>query len=267
MKFCLIHHNTPGDTLEAFLDYAAETGFDSVELTISDVWSDETDPTEREAERVRKMLEARGLEVAAVSSENDFIVIEEDQIRAQVERMARICKFAQLVGTHIIRTEGGSRKKEIPVENECAAMAECLKRCLGFVEKDGIYLGVDNHGVVTNDAELQLKLFSMVDSPNVGATLDTMNYRWMGHPVETCNRFYDLIAPRVFHTHVKDGTGSQKDYVGRVLGDGEIDLNHALAALKRVGYQGVYCAEWEGRGDKAQGYAKCLEWMKQHITI
>ena len=32
MKYGLIHYNTPGDTLEEFLDYTAETGFDAVEL-------------------------------------------------------------------------------------------------------------------------------------------------------------------------------------------------------------------------------------------
>ena len=266
MKYGLIHYNTPGDTLEEFLDYTAETGFDAVELFSSLAMREDVDDPLKEAETVRKKVEERGLVVCALGAGNDFVLLDEDQIKIQVERMEQVCKVAQALGTNIIRTEGGRQKEEVPADKECEAMAECLKRCVDFIERDDIYLGVDNHGTVTNDAELQVRLFEMVDSNHVGATLDTMNYRWMGHSVETCNRFYDLVAPYVFHTHVKDGSGSRQDYVGAALGEGEIDLNHALQALKKAEYSGVICAEWEGRGDKGEGYAKCLQWMKTNIT-
>lgn len=265
MKFGLIHYHAPGESLESFLDYAAETGFDAVELFSSLVLQDGVPSPEKEAERVRKLVEDRGLCVAALGAGNDFVLLNEAEIRQQVERMARVCQVAALMGTKVIRTEGGRRKPEVPQERECEAMAECLKRCRDFIEREGMLLAVDNHGHVTNDADLQFRLFSLVGSPNVGATLDTMNYRWMGHSVETCRRFYDVIAPYVFHTHMKDGTGSQKEYVGQVLGAGEVDLHHAARALRRCRYSGVYCAEWEGRGDPAEGYAQCLAWMKAQL--
>ena len=266
MTLGLIHYNTPGDTLEEFLDYAAETGFDAVELFASVALNDNVASPEKEAERVRGLVESRGLSVCAVGAGNDFIVVKEDEITQQVERMKRVCQVAKLMGANVIRTEGGARKAEVPEEDECEAMAECLKRCRDFAEAETIYLGVDNHGVVTNDGDLQVKLFGMVDSPYVGSTLDTMNYRWMGHSVETCNRFYDLVAPHVFHTHMKDGTGSRETYVGEALGEGEINLQHALNALKKAGYQGAYCAEWEGLGDKGEGYAKCFKWLKENVA-
>ena len=265
MKLGLIHYNTPGETLEEFLDYAADTGFDAVELFSSVALNDEVESPEKEAERVRELVASRGLTVCALGAGNDFVVLDEEQVLAQVERMERVCQIALLMGTNVIRTEGGQRKDAVPEEKECEAMAGCLKRCREFIERDGVLLGVDNHGVVTNDGDLQLRLFQMVDSPNVGSTLDTMNYRWMGHSVETCNRFYDLIAPYVFHTHMKDGTGSRETYVGHILGEGEIDLAHAASALKKANYEGAYCAEWEGRGDKGEGYAGCLKWMKGNL--
>jgi sugar phosphate isomerase/epimerase len=265
MTFGLIHYNAPGDTFEAFLDYAAETGFNAVELFVGMALKDGIASPEKEAERVRGLVESRGLSVCAVGAGNDFVLLDESQIAQQVERMKRVCKLVKLMGCEVIRTEGGRRKNEVPLEKECEAMAECLKRCRDSAESEGVYLGVDNHGYVTNDAELQLRLFEIVDSPYVGATLDTMNYRWMGHSVDTCNRFYDLIAPYVFHTHMKDGTGSREKYVGHALGEGEINLPHALKALKKAGYRRTYCAEWEGRGEKAEGYAKCLKWLKANV--
>jgi sugar phosphate isomerase/epimerase len=65
---------------------------------------------------------------------------------------------------------------------------------------------------------------------------------------------------------MKDGTGIREKYVGHALGEGEINLHHALKALKKAGYRRAYCAEWEGRGDKAEGYAKCLKWLKKNVT-
>ncbi|MBI2194635.1 MAG: sugar phosphate isomerase/epimerase [Planctomycetes bacterium] len=265
MQFGVIHYNTPGDTLEAFLDYAAQTGFDAVELFSGDVWGTKVENPEREAERVRKLVESRGLSISALGAGNDFVLLDSDAISQQVERMSRICRLARIAGTSVIRTEGGRRKPEVPQAKECEAMAECLKRCRDFIERDEVYLAVDNHGHVTNDGDLQARLFRLVGSPFVGANLDTMNYRWMGHAVETCDRFYDLMAPYTFHTHMKDGRGSQKEYVGEALGEGEIHLLHALRALKRSGYRGVFCSEWEGRGDKGAGYAKCLAWLKANV--
>ncbi len=265
MKFGLIHYNTPGDTLDAFLDYAADSGFEAVELMSGDVWpQDERDP-EKRAGQVRQQVESRGLVVAAIGAGNDFVVVDEAEIGAQVDRMERICRLALLLGTNVVRSEGGARKPQVPQDKEVDAMAECFKRCAPFLEREKVSLGVDNHGVVTNDAELQLRLLEKVGSPFVGATLDTMNYRWMGHSVQTCNRFYDLIAPQVKHVHFKDGTGSRETYVGAALGEGEIDLDRALRALTRHGYDGALCAEWEGRGDKGDGYRACLEWMKKNV--
>ena len=266
MQFGIIHYNAPGDTLEAFLDYAAETGFEAVELQCADVWPKDCADPEQQAERVRGLLQQRGLNISALAAGNDFVQLDPEAIRAQVERMARICRLARIVGANIIRTEGGAHKDTVPADREVEAMAGCLQRCAEFIERDGMYLAVDNHGYVTNDAELQLRLFEMVGCPNVGANMDTMNYRWMGHSVETCNRFYDLIAPRTFHVHLKDGTGSQSEYVGNVLGEGELELGRALAALQKAGYDGTLCAEWEGRGDNGAGYAGCLAWMKANVA-
>jgi len=119
---------------------------------------------------------------------------------------------------------------------------------------------------VTNDAELQVEIFERVGSKNVGANLDTMNYRWFGHDLETVGRFYEIIAPYVFHTHLKDGTGSRGEYRGAALGEGEIDLAHAVECLRKVGYDGVWCVEYEGpEAEGGVGYARCYRWAVANL--
>ena len=264
-KIGVIHYNFPGYSLEEFLKYAKDTGFSHVELQIGDVWSPGTPSPEREAEEARRQVESHGLAVSALAAGNDFVQIEEEAIQAEAARMQRICGLAKILGTNVIRTEGGRPKESVPEARWVEAMAGCLTRCLAFIEKDEIYLAVDNHGLVTNDGDLQLKLFEKVGSKYVGANLDTMNYRWAGHDLETIGRFYEIIAPHTFHVHMKDGTGSRQNYVGAALGEGEIDLLKAIQCLKDAEYPGVWCTEYEGREDPAIGYGKCCEYLKANL--
>ncbi len=267
MKYGVIHYNAPGNTVEEFLQWAADTGFDSVELQIGDVWDGESSFEEacKRAEQLRDELQARGLTCSQLAAGNDFIVLDEEQVAFQVERMRKCCELAQILGTNTIRTEGGRPKDEVPPDRWVEAMAGCLKRCVEWAEPMGIRFAVDNHGYVTNEWPIQLQLFEAVGSPCVGANLDTMNYRWFGHDLDKLHEIYKAIAPYTFHTHLKDGFDSRQNYKGQALGEGEIDLLWAVQCLKDAGYSGVWCAEYEGSEDPAIGYRKCLEWMKANL--
>jgi sugar phosphate isomerase/epimerase len=262
MLTALIHYNAPGESLEEFLDYAAAAGFEAVELQGRDVGLESADP-EAEAEKVRALLEERRLKCSQLAAGNDFNVWDEEAVEAQVERMRRVCTLARIVGAPVIRTEGGTPKPEVPPELWVEAISGCLLRCLDFVEEMGLILAVDNHGWITNNVDVLLAILEAVDSPLVGTNLDTMNYRWFGYPVEVLPHIYERVAPWVKHTHLKDGTGARQEYRGCALGEGEIPLQAAVRALKAAGYQGVWCAEYEGpREAAAEGYRRCLAWIK-----
>ena len=263
--FGLIHYNAPGDTVEEFLNFAAEAGFDTVELHSGDVWPKGSDQPEAEAEKVRRLLDARGLRMSALAAQNDFVLLDPEAVAAQVARMRRICGLVKILGANVVRTEGGSPKDDVPESRWAEAIAGCLERCIEFVEPMGMYLAVDNHGYVTNAAGVQLDVFRRVQSDHVGANFDTMNYRWFGHELEALRDIYAGIAPFTYHTHLKDGAGSRQTYRGSALGEGEIDLAWAVRCLKRAGYKGVWCAEFEGSTDRAEGYRKCLAWMRANI--
>jgi sugar phosphate isomerase/epimerase len=264
MLFGLIHYNAPGDNLADFLAYAAKAGFDSVELQISDVWP-ETGKPEVEAEKVAAMLFDNGLKCSALAAGNDFNVIEEDEVKAQVERFEMCCNLALIVGAPVIRTEGGGVKESVPEDLWVDAITGCVWECLDFVEEMGLILAIDNHGWITNNVDVLAGILETIDHPQVGTNLDTMNYRWYGYPVETLPYIFDRVAQWVKHTHFKDGKGFRDTYVGGALGTGEVPIGDAVAALKANGYQGVWCAEYEGARDVSdQGYRDCLAWLKEN---
>ena len=145
-------------------------------------------------------------------------------------------------------------------------MLEAFQRCADFLEQYDVRIALDNHGISTNDGDWQLSLIERVGSDRLGVNLDTMNYRWFGHELDQIDRFYQILAPHVFHTHMKDGTGSRQDYKGAALGDGEIHLDYVVKCLKEVGYDGAWTAEYEGpEAEGGVGYEKCYGWLKEKI--
>lgn len=248
--------------MEQFLDYAKQHGFTHVELSINHVWDQEKDVVH--IDKIRTALDERGLKLAAIGANNDFVVVDPQEVDFQVSRMRRVVEIAGELGTDVLRTEGGRPKDGVSEDRWVDAIAGCLERCLEFIEPAGMHLAVDNHGVITNDADLQIEIIERVNSPYVGASLDTMNYRWMGHDHDTIRRYYELVAPYTMYTHFKDGTGARKEYRGTALGDGEIDLDYALECLLKADYKGVWAVEYEGK-EPIEGYAQGINWLRSRL--
>lgn len=266
-KIGLVHYNFPG-SLERFLDYAQETGFKFVELQASDLWDKGAsfESAQERATIVSKMLRERGLAVSALAAQNDFLVPGEEAMTFEVERLKKVARLAEIVGTRLLRVDGGWPKADVPQENWMELLIEGFSRCRDFIETQDFKLALDNHGMVTNDADFQIALLKEIGSPNLGANLDTMNYRWAGHELSIVNEFYQKIAPWVLHCHLKDGRNSRGNYVGTALGEGELDLEWAVKCLQNAGYQGVWCVEYEGMKENSpEGYRKGLEWVKKHV--
>ena len=262
MGYGLIHYNTPGVTFEDFVAFAATSGFDSVEVMISDVWASGAEFATEKAHEARAILDRHGITASALTAANDFVQLGAKAIAEQVDRMQQVAQLAGIVGTSVLRTEGGQPKDAVPEEKYAEAIAGCLKACVPFCEDMGVKLAVDNHGVVSNNPAVLLPALEAVSSPCIGSNLDTMNLRWWGNAVADLPKIYHDLAPYVLHTHMKDGSGVRGEYQGAALGQGEIPLQVAVDELVAVGYKGAWTAEWEGKGDKGEGYQACLAWLK-----
>lgn len=266
MKLGLIHYRAPGDTVEDFLKWTAETGFDCCELMWRDLEPEGCDDVKANTACIKQVADDLGLEIAALSLGNDFVLLDDGAIAAQVERAKKFAELAHILGCHIFRTEGGQPKEAVPEDQHAAAIIKSVEAALPMCEEMDMYLAIDNHGVVSNDHKVMMAVLEHFEHPRVGTNLDTMNYRWFGYSVDELPDIYEAVAPYVLSTHMKDGTNSRPNYVGAALGDGEIPLQAAVAALKKNGYEGPWHAEYEGKEDGAIGYKKCLDWMRANIA-
>jgi sugar phosphate isomerase/epimerase len=266
-KIGAIHYNWPGYDLEGFARRASEIGYRYCELMIGDLWDGKSKEGERTAEKTRRLLEKYGMQVSAVAAGNDFLQADPRELDAQIERYRYVCRIVPHAGTDVVRSDGGwNRNDQVPRQQWDSMLLDAFRRCAEFLEEYQVRIALDNHGLSTNDGDWQLSLIERVGSQRLGVNLDTMNYRWYGHDLEKIDHFYEILAPHVFHTHMKDGTGARPKYRGAALGEGEIHLEHAVHCLKKAGYDGVWTAEYEGpEAEGGVGYEKCYQWLKQKV--
>ena len=167
-----------------------------------------------------------------------------------------------------MRSDGGwNRNGDVPEDQWDGMMLEAFKRCADFLEEYDVRIALDNHGISTNDGDWQL---SLIERGWLGPTRRQFGYHELSlvrTRVDQIDRFYEILAPHVFHTHIKDGTGSRQDYKGAALGEGEIHLDHAVKCLKATGYDGAWTAEYEGRRPRGRaGYEKCYQWLVENVS-
>ncbi|MBI4491021.1 MAG: sugar phosphate isomerase/epimerase [Deltaproteobacteria bacterium] len=266
-KIGVVHYNWPNYTFEGFLRRASEIGYKYTELQIGDVWDGKSKNGEMTAEETRKLMEKYGMQASAVAAGNDFIQPTKEELDAQIERFRYVCKVVPCAGTRLLRCDGGwNRSGKVSEHGWDRMLVESFKRVADFLEEMNLRVALDNHGLSTNDGDWELSLIERVGSKRIGVNVDTMNYRWFGHLLPKINHFFEILAPHVFHTHMKDGKGSRKDYKGAALGEGEIDLNYAVKCFKAAGYDGVWCAEYEGpETEGGVGYEKGYNWLQANV--
>lgn len=266
-KIGAIHYNWPGYDLEGFARRASEIGYTHCEVRAADIWVDSEVDGAHRAEEVRELLARYGMQISAVEIGNDFLQADPADLDMQVARYRARCKVIPLTGCDIARSDGGrNRNDQVPQAQWDGMMLDAFKRVADGLEEAGVRIALDNHGVTTNDGDWQLSLIERVGSPRLGVNLDTMNYRWFGHDLETIDRFYEILAPHVFHVHMKDGTGSRQEYKGAALGEGEINLEYAVSLLEKAGYEGAWTAEYEGpEAEGGIGYEKCYSWLANRL--
>lgn len=262
-KIGVINYNISNVSLEELFKWCKENSIEYVELQRRDVWADIT-KSENTVSEIASLIQKYGIKISQISTGSDFLQKTEDEVKKQIWMVGEMCRMVKDLGFNQLRIDGGWPKEGVEEKNYRSLIMKGVAAVTEIAEKESVYLALDNHGIVTNNYLLLLDILENIKSKHLGTNLDTMNYRWYGYKVEELPDIYRKVAPYVLHTHIKDGTGVRETYKGTVLGEGEIPLIDAIEILKKNGYNGVWCAEYEGT-DGADGYKKCVEWLRKNI--
>jgi len=246
-------------------------------------------PTEEsEMEELKRLLGEYNIELELRASRDIFELTGPNAKQAR-ENIQKSIDYAKYFDVRIMRNGYGTLKAETtrynkskPVREQLDFLVKNLKEAARIYEDNGMLYALENHCDFTGK-ELAW-VFEQVNSPNVGAALDTAN----GFSIY-CDPNDDIreLAPYTITTHIKDS--KIMDYegddiipylpLGCPLGEGNVDLEMAIDLLMEksphaYGLHLVLEQGWYGGLDK--GYdrrlynymvmEKGLEYLKKLIT-
>jgi sugar phosphate isomerase/epimerase len=134
---------------------------------------------------------------------------------------------------------------------EEAAFIEGFRRCAPVAEELKVYATLET----TFSVEQLQRIVDAVGSPYVGVYQDLANALHYGHdPVDMLTR----LGKRISMIHIKDKGGD-------LLGEGEVDWDGCVAAIKDIGYDGWLVLETKATSDPRKAAAENLKFTRTAI--
>jgi hydroxypyruvate isomerase len=264
-----VHHYLYNGSMSMvdFIDFTSKTDAAGVEL-LDIFWKNQ----EEELPLVDEALRKHGLQVACYAASNNFVSHDENYRKEQLQSLLDAVDMAVHFGTPIVRVFSGNVDPSVSYEEGMGYIIEGLKNACHYAEKNGIFLCLENHGQFAGKSEQVLDIIEKVASPSLKSTFDAGNFLLVGqNPNEAILHIKDVVN----HVHIKDflkvdGPGDQvlpsltgEHYLGKVAGDGEVDLPFILQELTNSGYTGWYTVEFEGREEQKSGSIQAINYTKK----
>jgi len=249
--------NPDGGRTSLFLR-AGELGFHGVELGIGLDYREDSLWTGRGGARQAIEREARRTGVEAASICLHLLNYDENSpvsgnaghretgreiIRNSIEACAQIGASVILVpffGTALLKSE-----------EQMQRLVDEMRGLSPLAEERGVCLALETS---LEAAELA-RVIEAVDSSHVKAYFDTGNTAACGLDVA---REITALGGLIAQIHVKD-------YPSRTLGEGDIDFNGAIAALKKTGFDGYLVLETPSQDDMIAAATSSLAYLRRVV--
>ncbi len=234
--------------------------------------------------QLRHMCREHGLEISALCGDigrTHFSI--ENQYRDRVALHCRVVDVAVHLGTKVVTTHIGviPEDKNDPVY---AMMAKSIRMAAEYSAAHGVVFAIET-GPET--AEILRAFIEDVDSAGLGVNLDPANLRMVScvepdHAVKVLGKY-------IVHTHAKDGInlqpgsaaanygifepdGTKRKFAEQPakfkevpLGQGQVDWDKYLAALKSVGFDGFLTIERECGDSPAEDIQLAVDFLRNKL--
>ena len=282
MKIGVISDCFKKDT-ESAIRLASQMGFHGIQIYAT---TGEFSPevlTEEDVARYNGLLLELGLEISALCGDmggHGFEIAKDNPER--IEKTKAIIDLATKLGTKVVTTHIGV----IPEDTECEkykVMLDALKACGEYAESCGVTLAIETGP----ECAPILSKFVNAAGNGVGVNLDPANFVMVTgqDPAEAVR----LLGKKIVHTHLKDGKMLKKtdpvkiynhfaeggiealnvaDYfIETPVGEGDVDFDEYVAALKEIGFDGYLTIERETGADPIGDIALARDFAINHGWI
>ncbi|MEQ1828208.1 MAG: sugar phosphate isomerase/epimerase family protein [Pirellula sp.] len=237
-----------GMNLFQFVDYCQAQGIPGAELT-SYYFPKEV--TNDYLVELKQHCHKQGITISGGAIANDFCNSNPDKVRADIEHCKKWIDHYAVLGAPVIRIFAGSQPKG---DSWDVTVARCVEACetVGkYASQKGIYLGLENHGGVTEKATGLLEIIRKINSKSIGINFDSGNFRATDDPYSELEQ----IAPYAVNAQIKVEMMVNKKKE-------EADLARIAKILKNAGYSGWVSLEYEAAENPMVAIPKWVQKIK-----
>ncbi|MGN1094464.1 MAG: sugar phosphate isomerase/epimerase family protein [Candidatus Neoclostridium sp.] len=267
---------------EEGIKIAAKLGLSGVQIYATrGSFSPET-LTERQKDEYKRLLKENGLVVSALCGDMGGYGFEREADNAvRVQKTKAIIDLAVEFGTNVVTTHIGV----IPADKTDArykVMLDALTEIGLYAQSKGVTMAIE-----TGPEKASTLLAFLKDTKGgVGVNLDPANFTMVTG--QDAVEAVEILKDYIVHTHAKDGVKLDPDLdpaavyhafaVGGVealnaskgfkevpLGEGQVDWDAYIAALKKIGYDGFLTIERECGANPEKDIVLAAEFLKSKI--
>ena len=218
----------PSFTLFDLLDWCASQNIDAVDLTGYYFPGYPEVPTDEYIYKIKRKAHQLGIQISGTGIKNNFASPDSAFRAAEVARTKKWILVAAKLGAPVIRLFSGD--EPIGYEKNWNVPANwtisCIKECAVYAEKQGVIIGIQNHGDMLKTAEQCTYVLKGVNSDWCGLILDIGSFRVKDPFVDI-----ETMVPYAVNWQVKDPVyGINKEIV--------TDEVRLMEILKRSHYRG-----------------------------
>ena len=267
------HFKTEKVSIETVIDKAADIGVEGVDILHRQMDVPEKEPLTPEHrsyfQKLKRHAFRAGIDLVCLSTHQNFVQADPAERQKHVDHTIKCIEIAYELGIPSIRLNSGrwntikdfddlmkARGIEpvLPGHQEDEGFAWCIEsieKCLPKAEQCGVILALENHWGLSRTPEGHLRLLNAIQSPWLGALVDTGNY--MENPYDKLEK----VAPRAVYVQAKTYYGGGEWYT--------LDLDYPRIAkiFEKAGYSGYVSLEFEGKENPDVAVPKSIEVLRK----
>jgi sugar phosphate isomerase/epimerase len=233
----------PGWEWKKILEFAQASGFAAIELRgLMGKMDLPTLPEFSPAQisETKRQVADHGLKISDLGSSSEMHVAEPAERAKQLGDAKRFIDLASTLEVPYVRVFGNQIKG--PREEVIARVVDGLHQLGEYGGPRGVTVIIESHGEFVDSPTLK-EVLTRADSKYVALLWDAHHTFAEGH--EQPEHTVAELGSWIRHTHLKDSVpdGTGRKYV--LTGTGEVPIERQVLALRRIGYKGYYCFEWE----------------------
>lgn len=232
--------DTPGKPGEMSLfdlaDLCAKLGLDAVEPTSYYFLKDD----DEFVYALKRKVYLLGLTISGMPIRDNFAQPDGPEFDAELANVRKWVDIAAKLGAPNMRVFAGKNPQSMSPEQAFKQVAKGLRESSRYAGSKGVFLAIENHGYMTEDADAVLKLVAEVNHPWFGVNLDTGNFN--DKPYEHMAR----LAPHAVVCQVKTQVAAPEKPDKR----GPADYRRIFQILREAKYRGYVALEYEGADPK-----------------